>query len=134
MSRTVAAVDCGTNSVRLLVLRREDDGSLAELTRLTRLARLGQGVDATGEFHPDALERTFATDQLGNVSQGDAVLVESGNSIVVNEHAGITTCLLGVDNLVVVVTGDAILICPKDRAQHVRSIVEHLKSKGSSAV
>ena len=60
MSRTVAAVDCGTNSVRLLVLRREDDGSLAELTRLTRLARLGQGVDATGEFHPDALARTFA--------------------------------------------------------------------------
>lgn len=56
----VAAVDCGTNSVRLLILRREDDGSVTEVTRQTRLARLGQGVDATGEFHPDALERTFA--------------------------------------------------------------------------
>lgn len=60
MSRTVAVVDCGTNSVRLLVLRRLDDGTVEELTRQTRLARLGQGVDATGEFHPDALERTFA--------------------------------------------------------------------------
>ena len=60
MSRTVAAVDCGTNSVRLLVLRRLDDGTVEELTRQTRLARLGQGGDATGEFHPDALERTFA--------------------------------------------------------------------------
>lgn len=60
MSRTVAAVDCGTNSIRLLVARCEDDGTLSELTRRTRLARLGQAVDATGEFHPDALERTFA--------------------------------------------------------------------------
>lgn len=60
MSHTVAAVDCGTNSIRLLVLRREDDGSIVEIDRQTRLARLGQGVDATGEFHPDALARTFA--------------------------------------------------------------------------
>lgn len=54
---TVAAVDCGTNSIRLLVLRQEDDGTITELARETRLAKLGQGVDATGEFHPDALER-----------------------------------------------------------------------------
>ena len=55
----VAAVDCGTNSIRLLVLRRDGD-QLVELERQVRLARLGQGVDATGEFHPDALARTFA--------------------------------------------------------------------------
>lgn len=54
---TVAAVDCGTNSIRLLILRREQDGSITELAREVRLARLGQGVDATGEFHPDALAR-----------------------------------------------------------------------------
>lgn len=59
MSITVAAVDCGTNSIRLLIMRREGD-SLTELVRETRLARLGQGVDATGRFHPDALRRTFA--------------------------------------------------------------------------
>lgn len=60
MTYTVAAVDCGTNSVRLLVLRTEADGQITELARLTRLARLGQGVDRTGQFHPDALARTFA--------------------------------------------------------------------------
>ncbi|WGT46685.1 Ppx/GppA phosphatase family protein [Tessaracoccus lacteus] len=59
MSYTVAAVDCGTNSIRLLVLRRADSGEVEELIRLVRLARLGQGVDATQEFHPDALQRTF---------------------------------------------------------------------------
>lgn len=60
MSLTVAAIDCGTNSVRLLIVRRGDGGGLVELSRRVRLSQLGQGVDATGEFHPDALERTFA--------------------------------------------------------------------------
>lgn len=58
MSRTVAAIDCGTNTIRLLVVRREGDDVL-ELLRRVELARLGQGVDATGEFHPDALARAF---------------------------------------------------------------------------
>ena len=50
----VAAIDCGTNSVRLLV--RDLPG--AELHREMRVVRLGQGVDATGSLHPEALERT----------------------------------------------------------------------------
>ena len=57
---TVAAIDCGTNSVRLLVARADADGGLADLDRRLILTRLGQGVDATGRFHPDALERTLA--------------------------------------------------------------------------
>lgn len=59
----VAAVDCGTNSIRLLIAEAGPDGGLVELDRRTEIVRLGQGVDATGEFHPDALTRTFtATD------------------------------------------------------------------------
>ncbi len=54
-----AAVDCGTNSVRLLVCRVHD-GRPVELDRRLHLTRLGQGVDATGRFHPDALARTLA--------------------------------------------------------------------------
>jgi exopolyphosphatase/guanosine-5'-triphosphate,3'-diphosphate pyrophosphatase len=56
----VAAVDCGTNSLRLLIADRSPDGSFVERERTTEIVRLGQGVDATGEFHPDALARTFA--------------------------------------------------------------------------
>ena len=56
----VAAVDCGTNSIRLLVVASKEGGTPEELCREVRLARLGQGVDATGEFHADALARTFA--------------------------------------------------------------------------
>lgn len=55
----VAAIDCGTNSVRLLVAENGDDG-LVDLDRRLILTRLGQGVDATGQFHPDALARTLA--------------------------------------------------------------------------
>lgn len=58
MSR-VAAVDCGTNSIRLLIADVLD-GRLHDVQREMRIVRLGQGVDATGEFAPDALARTHA--------------------------------------------------------------------------
>ncbi|MGW1840211.1 Ppx/GppA phosphatase family protein [Streptomyces sp. BBFR2] len=57
----VAAVDCGTNSIRLLVADVDPaTGELTELDRRMRIVRLGQGVDRTGRFAPEALERTFA--------------------------------------------------------------------------
>lgn len=56
----VAAFDCGTNSLRLLIAEVDAQGQMTELRRETRIVRLGQGVDATGEFAPEALDRTFA--------------------------------------------------------------------------
>jgi exopolyphosphatase / guanosine-5'-triphosphate,3'-diphosphate pyrophosphatase len=56
----VAAIDCGTNSLRLLIAEPKPGGGLVDLDRQTEIVRLGQGVDATGEFHPEALRRTFA--------------------------------------------------------------------------
>lgn len=55
----VAAIDCGTNSIRLLICE-DAPGGPREVYRRLELVRLGQGVDATGAFHPDALARTFA--------------------------------------------------------------------------
>jgi exopolyphosphatase/guanosine-5'-triphosphate,3'-diphosphate pyrophosphatase len=55
--KRVGAVDCGTNSVRLLIADvRGDDKQ--DLHRELRVVRLGQGVDATGRLAPEALERT----------------------------------------------------------------------------
>ncbi len=63
MSR-VAAIDCGTNSIRLLVadVTTSFDGAvdLRDLHREMRIVRLGKGVDATGRLDPEALERTRA--------------------------------------------------------------------------
>src|SRR5947209_2821003 len=55
----LAAIDCGTNSIRLLIADAAD-GRLRDVHRETRIVRLGQGVDATGEFAPDAIARTRA--------------------------------------------------------------------------
>jgi len=56
----VAVIDCGTNTVRLLIADPGPGGTLTEVTRTLRFARLGEGVDATGRFTPEALQRTFA--------------------------------------------------------------------------
>lgn len=53
----VAAIDCGTNSIRLLVADVSDD-KLVDVHREMRIVRLGQDVDATGQLAPDAVERT----------------------------------------------------------------------------
>jgi exopolyphosphatase/guanosine-5'-triphosphate,3'-diphosphate pyrophosphatase len=55
----VAAIDCGTNSIRLLIADI-DGNNFREITREMEVVRLGQGVDKTGAFHPDAIERTLA--------------------------------------------------------------------------
>jgi exopolyphosphatase/guanosine-5'-triphosphate,3'-diphosphate pyrophosphatase len=60
-SRRVAAIDCGTNSIRLLIADLHHDGaSLTEVDRRVQIVRLGQGVDQTGRLASDALDRTFA--------------------------------------------------------------------------
>ncbi|WP_326825732.1 Ppx/GppA family phosphatase [Streptosporangium sp. NBC_01639] len=55
----VAAIDCGTNSVRLLIGDIHAD-ALTDVERRMEIVRLGQGVDRTGRLAPEALERTFA--------------------------------------------------------------------------
>lgn len=60
MSR-VAAIDCGTNSIRLLIADSKTGSAgptLRDVHRENRIVRLGQGVDATGQFAPEAIGRT----------------------------------------------------------------------------
>ena len=62
----VAAIDCGTNSIRLLIADVQGD-NFREVIREMEIVRLGQGVDKTGEFHPDAIARTLtAVDKFAN--------------------------------------------------------------------
>jgi exopolyphosphatase/guanosine-5'-triphosphate,3'-diphosphate pyrophosphatase len=53
----VAAIDCGTNSVRLLLADVAGD-RLTDVARRMRIVRLGEGVDRTGRLAPEAIERT----------------------------------------------------------------------------
>ena len=54
-----AAIDCGTNSLRLLIADVED-GQVRDVVRTMRVVRLGEGVDVTGRLAPEALERAWA--------------------------------------------------------------------------
>ncbi|MGZ4593620.1 MAG: Ppx/GppA phosphatase family protein [Actinomycetes bacterium] len=57
----VGAIDCGTNSIRLLVADIDAErGTLRDVERRMEIVRLGQGVDRTGRLAPDAIERTLA--------------------------------------------------------------------------
>lgn len=61
MTIRVAAIDCGTNSIRLLIADVDPDtGQVTDIDRRMEIVRLGQGMDSTGEFASEALERTFA--------------------------------------------------------------------------
>ena len=60
MTQTVAAIDCGTNSIKLLIARVHHGGGLEVVLRTSQVVRLGQGVDETRMLADEALERTFA--------------------------------------------------------------------------
>ncbi|OBJ34343.1 Ppx/GppA phosphatase family protein [Mycolicibacter heraklionensis] len=72
----LAGIDCGTNSIRLLIAEPVD-GRLRDIHREMRVVRLGEGVDAIGKFAPEALERTRAA--LANYAE---LLVAHGVSRV----------------------------------------------------
>lgn len=79
----------------------------------------------------DSLERTRIPDNQGNITVGDLSVIDTTNSIIINESKGkIITAALGLDNIVIVVTDDAVMVCPKDRVQEVKKNVEQIRSFG----
>ncbi|MBI1871406.1 MAG: mannose-1-phosphate guanylyltransferase [Chlamydiae bacterium] len=83
------------------------------------------GWDDVGSW--SSLERHFKKDSGGNVVLGDCVGVDYKNSIVISRH-GITG-MVGVKNLIVVQTQDAVLIIDKSRAQDVKMLVDQMKAR-----
>jgi mannose-1-phosphate guanylyltransferase / mannose-6-phosphate isomerase len=67
-------------------------------------------------------------DASGNFAKGPAVLLKSRNSLVWSEDAVLTT-VVGLDNVVVVATGDAVLVAARDKAEEVKTLVEELKAR-----
>lgn len=83
----------------------------------------------------DSLDRMQTHDSFDNVVQGNVEMIDTAGSIICNantrEHIVAT---LGLDDIVVVSTDDATLVCSKDRAQDVKQIVTALRSKGLTDV
>ncbi len=76
----------------------------------------------------DMMDVLRSKDENGNIIEGDVVAVDTTNSIILS--SGKTVTAVDIDNLVIVETKDAIMVCPKDKAQSVKKIVETLQAQG----
>jgi mannose-1-phosphate guanylyltransferase len=93
------------------------------------------GWNDVGDFH--TLGSVLAADPAGNVVVGQdsldtkpGVLLRETEGLVVVPNSGRLVAALGVRDLVIVDTPDAVLVCPRDRAQEVKSLVDELKDLG----
>jgi len=73
----------------------------------------------------DALWEVSPRDERGNVVRGRAINVESRNCLV--HSPGKTVALVGVEDLIIVETGDALMICKRGASQDVRKVVDQLE-------
>jgi mannose-1-phosphate guanylyltransferase len=76
-----------------------------------------------------ALTDVRAVDHLGNVAEGDALVIDGRNNVVL-AHGGRPVALVGIEDVVVVDAGDAVLVCRRDRAQDVRKAVDEYGRRG----
>jgi mannose-1-phosphate guanylyltransferase len=76
----------------------------------------------------EALDEVLPRDAQGNTGRGDTVAVDAGGNLLFSDSG--TIAVLGVEGLVVVRTGDTVLVIPKARSQEVRRIVSELAARG----
>ena len=87
-----------------------------------------------GEFDWDdigswtALARHWPADAQGNVARGRVLVLDSRGNLVVTDKR--VAALVGVEDLIVVETADAVLVCRRDRAQDVKRVIEELRARG----
>ena len=77
----------------------------------------------------DALSRCFSTNEQGNLIYGDSIAFETKNTTIDNSESSKLVATIGLNDMVVVNTKEAILVCPKDRAQDVKKMVAILESE-----
>jgi mannose-1-phosphate guanylyltransferase len=86
--------------------------------------------DDIGSF--DSLDRVRQADEDGNIVTGNVTMIDCRNSNVLNHSSinNIKFTALGMEGIVAVITDDAILVCPKDRVQEVKKLVEKIRNDG----
>ena len=102
------------------------DHAVLEVSKCVSVVEADIGWQYVGTW--DALSQCFTTDSAGNFVQGDALFIDAVGCTV--DSDGPMVAILGVSDLVVVHAKGAILVCPKNRAQDVKLIVDRLKDVG----
>ncbi|KPW01794.1 mannose-1-phosphate guanylyltransferase/mannose-6-phosphate isomerase [Pseudoalteromonas sp. P1-11] len=104
------------------------DYAVMEHTKDAVVVPMDAGWSDVGGFA--ALWEVSAQDEKGNAFKGDVKAVDTKNTLVFGEDKLVAT--VGVDNLVIVNTKDAVLVAHKDKSQHVKAIVQQLKDEQRS--
>jgi mannose-1-phosphate guanylyltransferase/mannose-6-phosphate isomerase len=102
------------------------DYGIMERAREVRVLSANFGWSDVGAW--DALPDVAETDEAGNVTMGDVVAIDCTDSILMG-HDKRVLAAVGLRNIVVVDTEDALLVAPRDRVQEVRAIVESLRHR-----
>jgi mannose-1-phosphate guanylyltransferase len=101
---------------------------VAVLERAEQLAAVEASFDWSDVGTWAAIPALWGADAAGNASRGRALLLDCRNTVVRAERR--LVAVLGGEGLVVVDTPDAVLVCPRDRAQDVRRVVDALTASG----
>lgn len=101
------------------------DYAIMEKASNVLVAQTGFVWDDVGSW--TAAAEHWKTDENGNAQQGDSLCLESDGCIIGNDSKGVVG-VIGMKDVIVVRTGDAVLVCPKNRAQDVKKIVQTLRA------
>jgi mannose-1-phosphate guanylyltransferase len=105
------------------------DYTLMEQARNVFVQKATFGWDDVGSWN--SLLRIKDTDIDGNIINGNVITIDTSNSLVLNytTDENVTVATLGIDNLIVVTTDDALLVCNQDKVQDVKKVISVIKSK-----
>jgi len=117
-----AFFDCPADSIDYAVM--EHLNNTPELDIQARVVPLGAGWSDVGAW--DSVWNVSAKDESGNAVQGDVLMENSSNNLVIADSR-LVACL-GLDDLVVIETSDAVLVAHKSKTQQIKTIVANLKS------
>jgi mannose-1-phosphate guanylyltransferase/mannose-6-phosphate isomerase len=106
--------------------RKSIDYAVMERTKLAAVVQADMGWSDVGSW--DAVWDNLAHDADGNAVSGTATVLDSRNNLVRSDDS-ILTAVIGIDNAVVVVTGDAVLVAARDKTGNVKTLVEQLKAQ-----
>ena len=125
-----AFAKCPSDSIDYAVMERLASGSHQKVSQLPFgvVIPLSAGWSDVGSW--DALWQVLPKDDAGNVLQGDVLMQDCSNTLVLSE--GRLVACVGVSDLIVVETADAVLVAHKDKTQDVKKIVDSLKKQGRS--
>jgi mannose-1-phosphate guanylyltransferase/mannose-6-phosphate isomerase len=106
--------------------KKSIDYAVMERTKLAAVVPADMGWSDVGSW--DAVWDNLEHDADGNAVSGPAVMLDSHNSLVRSDD-GVLTAVIGIDNAIVITTGDAVLVAARDKAEQVKALVEQLKKE-----